>query len=92
MKGKKTYNNLRRFRRARGYTQKEVAAMLGLKTSSIISRWEKGTRLPDTVNALKLAALYRSAVDVIYQDLRLKLADEIVGRERAVIKDRSDHG
>lgn len=85
MKNGRIRNNLRRFRREKGLSQKEVAEIMGLESSSVVSRWEKGTRLPDTMNALKLAALYRSAVDVIYQDLRFKLTDEILDREEAVI-------
>ncbi|MBI2842112.1 MAG: helix-turn-helix transcriptional regulator [Armatimonadetes bacterium] len=77
-------NRLKRYRRERGLSQKDVARALGLSSSSIVSRWENGTCLPDTTNALRLAALYRSCVDVIYDELRSDLADEIVGCETAI--------
>lgn len=54
--------------------------MLGLKNSAMISRWEKNVVIPETINALKMAALYHSSVDVIYGDLRLALADELGGK------------
>ena len=92
MKGKRIRNNLRRFRREHGLSQKDVAAILGLQSSSMVSRWEKGVCLPETINALKLAALYRSAVDVIYQDLRLALADEIWERRQSLCKTGGQHG
>lgn len=79
------YNSLRRFRRERGLSQKEVATILGLANSAAISRWEKGTVLPETLNALKMAALYRSSVDVIYSDLRIKLSDELAQREKVAL-------
>jgi transcriptional regulator with XRE-family HTH domain len=91
MRHKRTPNNLRRFRRERGLSQKDVAAILGIKSSSMVSRWEKGVTLPETLNALKMAALYRSAVDVIYDDLRLGLIDEIARRERVITKSTGRH-
>jgi transcriptional regulator with XRE-family HTH domain len=71
------HNNLRRFRREKGLSQKQVARILGLKSSAMISRWEKGLVMPETLNALKMAALYHSSVDVIFGDLRLALANEL---------------
>lgn len=83
-------NKLRCLRRMRGLSQKDVAKVLGLKSTSMISRWEKGICLPETLNALKLAVLYRSAVDVIYTDLRESLIDELLIRETLLIKRKED--
>jgi transcriptional regulator with XRE-family HTH domain len=79
------HNQLRRFRREIGLSQKEVAAILGLKSAAPVSRWEKGIVLPETLNALKLAALYRSSVDVIYSDLRFELCDELAHTGKTVL-------
>ena len=79
------HNQLRRFRREVGLSQKEVAAILGLNSAAPVSRWEKGIVLPETLNALKLAALYRSSVDVIYGDLRFELSDKVTQKEQAVL-------
>jgi len=87
VESKQFHNNcLKLLRRERGLTQKQVARILGLKSSSTISRWESGFSLPDTLNALKLAAVYRSAVDVIYEDLREAISDELLQRERAIFR------
>jgi transcriptional regulator with XRE-family HTH domain len=51
------HNRLKRFRKEKGLAQKDVARILGVKSSSMISRWERGASLPETLNVLKLAAL-----------------------------------
>lgn len=78
-------NSLRRYRRVRGMKQKEVARILGIKSASMISRWEKGITLPSTENAFKLAAIYRTMVDALYMDYLVRLKDEIRKREEVLI-------
>jgi transcriptional regulator with XRE-family HTH domain len=84
--GKITYkripNCLRKYRRARGLNQKEVAKSLGLKSASIISRWEKGICLPSTINLFKLAALYRTLVDALFIDLLRFLRQKLIKKEK----------
>jgi transcriptional regulator with XRE-family HTH domain len=77
---KRIHNYLRRCRKQRGLKQKDVADILGLVSASMISRWEKGLSLPETHNALRMAALYHTTVDFIYQDLRLDMQDELDAR------------
>ena len=91
MEHQRYHNQLRRFRRERCLTQKEVAEIMGLRNSAMISRWEKGTVLPETVNALKMAALYRSSVDVIYRDLRLSVMEKLIQREEVIKTRWEDH-
>ena len=86
MKRRRIHNYLRRCRKARGLTQTEVAYILGLESSSMISRWEKGVSLPETLNALKIAAIYDTTVDFLYEDIRLALLDELSPRTDAVTK------
>ena len=86
MQQRRYHNNLRRFRREKCLTQKEVAEILGLHNSAMISRWEKGSVMPETLSALKLSALYRTSVDVIYHDLRLSVRDELSQREKVVLE------
>lgn len=85
MDRRRFHNYLRRFRRERGLTQRQVAIIMGLNNSTVVSRWEKGSVLPETQSVLKMAILYRSSVDVIYSDLRDSLTDEIREREKAVL-------
>ena len=69
-----------------GLTQTDVAKILGLKSTSPISRWEHGVRLPETISALKLSILYDASVDDIYEDLRLDLVDELSPRTDRVLQ------
>ena len=77
-------NRLKRYRRSRGLSQKDVAQILGVKNASMISRWEKGLALPSTLNAFKLALIYRSWTDTLYTDLLVSLKGEIQKREDAL--------
>ena len=77
-------NRLRRCRRSRGLSQKEVAEILGLKDASMISRWENGQGMPSMLNAFKLALVYRIWTDTLYTDLLASLKGEIQKREDAL--------
>ena len=78
---KKIPNCLRKYRMARGFKQKEVAKLLGLKSASMVSRWEKGNSFPNSINLFKLAALYRTLVDALYIDLIRLLKQEQIKKE-----------
>ena len=78
-------NCLKKHRKARGLTQRDVAAILGLKCASVISRWENGACLPSTTNLLELAAVYRIMVDALYIDLLRLLRTDLLERERCVL-------
>jgi len=83
---RKIPNLLRRYRKARGLRQNQVAAILGLKSASVISRWEKGTRIPSTVSALELSAIYRTMVNVMFPKLDTMLRARLRKREEDVLK------
>lgn len=82
----KTFPNcLRRYRKARGLKQKEVAKILGLESASMISRWERGRCLPSTMNLFRLASLYRIMTDALFIDLLKALRDDLRKREEKVL-------
>ena len=62
-------NCLRRYRKAKALKQKEVAQILGLKSASQISRWERGFCMPSSLNLLKRSLVYRPMVDALFIDL-----------------------
>lgn len=64
--------------------------MLGLKSSSMISRWEKGAVLPKALNLFKLAALYRTMVDGLFIDL-LKAVKADVCRREGILKSKGEN-
>ncbi len=84
-KSKTTPNCLRRYRKARGLSQKEVAKILGLKSASAISRWENGLCLPSSMNLFRLASLYRTMVDALFIDLLRALRSDLRKREERVL-------
>jgi len=83
---KKIQNNLRKYRKAIGLKQREVAEILGLKNSGMISRWEKGVCLPSLVNAFKLAGLYSVLVDALFFSLIRVIKRKIMERQEDFLK------
>ncbi|MCX6565116.1 MAG: helix-turn-helix transcriptional regulator [Candidatus Aminicenantes bacterium] len=78
---KKIPNNLRRYRKAIGLKQKEVAEILNLKSAGMISRWEKGICLPSLTNVIKLSGIYSVLVDALFFPLIRMIKRKIIERE-----------
>ena len=78
---KKIPNNLRKYRKAIGLKQNDVARILDLKSASMISRWEKGVCLPSLLNTFKLAGLYSVLVDALFFPLIRLIKKKIMERE-----------
>ena len=70
-------NQLRRYRKLRGLTQREVSTILGFKSASKICRWENGVATPSLVSCIKLAVLYSTWVDGLYIDLVREIRTEV---------------
>ena len=81
---KRIYNNLYYYRRLWGYSLKDVAFLLGYKSTSVISRWEKGIEAPSHANFLALAYIYRTPCEVLYQEYRSELIAPIHERENVL--------
>lgn len=62
-------NRLWRYRKLAGYSQKDVAAILGIYNTSMISRWESGQSMPSGENLIKLSKLYKTLVNELYYEL-----------------------
>ncbi|TKJ32895.1 MAG: hypothetical protein CEE38_21990 [Planctomycetes bacterium B3_Pla] len=91
VKQKMIPNSLRKCRRARGLTQKEVAHILGLNTTGLISRWENGVCFPNPLTIIKLAILYRTMADGLFIDLRRSLKDEIHKAEKKLLRKKANY-
>lgn len=81
-------NSLRKYRKARGLTQKDVSYILGLKSTSSVSRWERGFCIPKLTNIFKLAVLYRTMADALFIDLRRLLQEDILKVERRILQNK----
>jgi transcriptional regulator with XRE-family HTH domain len=78
---KKIPNNLRKYRKAIGLKQKEVAKILNLRSAGMISRWEKGVCLPSLTNVIKLSGIYSVLVDALFFPLIRLIKRKIMERE-----------
>jgi len=56
--------NLKRLRKAKNLTQKDIAEMLGISLQSV-SKWERGDTMPDVTFLPPLANLYNVSVDTL---------------------------
>ena len=81
-------NNLRLHRKTCGYTQRQVAALLGLHDAVPVSMWEKGAMLPNTANLIKLSVLYQTLPTKLYEKLFQHYRDELRERELQLFTDK----
>lgn len=56
-----------------GFTQWQVAALLGYLTRNDLSHYERGQRVPSLVTALKFEIVYRVPVAFLFADLNARL-------------------
>jgi len=64
-----TINNLKTIRIRAGYTQKQVAELLGKDMENRLSRWERGNAAPSVLNLFKLSKLYRVSCEEMYPEI-----------------------
>src|SRR5574341_112244 len=74
-------NRLWRYRRRMGVTQRQVAILLGYRSSADIGDDERGDKLPNLVTALKLEIAYRVPVAFLFPDLYGRLKATVRARE-----------
>ena len=80
-KNKNVKTHLFRLRRIRGFSQKRLAYLLGLRSTSAISDYERGRRLPPILTAMLMEIVLGTKLSEIYADLYQRLALEAVTRE-----------
>ena len=74
-------NRLKRYRRLFSFSQKEVAALLGLNDTSPLCRWEKGISLPGVMHLFGLARIFKVMPNEMYFDLWQNISKEISVKE-----------
>jgi len=70
-------NQLWIYRKRMGFSQKDVASLLGHKTTSHVSDYEQGKRLPGLETALKLEIILRVPVAFLYGELYEELKQSL---------------
>lgn len=74
-------NYLFRLRRIRRLTQKQLAVLLGLRSREVITKYERGQRLPSLRTAMLMEIVLGARLSEIYVDLYRELGLEVVVRE-----------
>lgn len=59
-------NNLKRYRRIAGFSQAEIAVILGVGYTTTISKWERGFLLPNISQLFTLSILYNTTPQELY--------------------------
>ena len=80
---KSTQNNLVLYRRRMGFTQKQVARLLGLRETSMISHYEHGRSFPPLAVALSLEIVLRTPVAFLFPELHDNLKRQIRETEQS---------
>lgn len=62
------FNNLKFFRKKKGYTQEQVAEKIGVSRQAV-AKWENGETLPDIDNIIALADFYEVTVDSLVRNV-----------------------
>lgn len=74
-------NRLWQYRKRMGFTQRQVALILGYASPTDLSHYERGRKLPSLTTALKLGVVYRIPVEFLYHDLYVQLKEELRVKE-----------
>ena len=75
-----------------GFTQAEVATLLGYHQPTDISHYEHGRKLPSLVTALKLELIYRAPVGFLFYDLRDELRAQVQSHAEQMRPEGDVHG
>ena len=75
-------NRLWFYRKQLGYSQKKVAFLLGHRSASRVSNYERGHRVPALATAMKLALILQTPISRLYPDLHAQLKAHIERREK----------
>ncbi len=82
----KLKNDLVLVRRKRGLSRKQVASLLGYKSTSTIGKIEQGRLIPRLPTILSLEILYRAPIAYLYPQLYASIRDDLRRREAALLK------
>lgn len=85
-------NRLWKYRRRMGFSQRQVALILGYASPTHVSRYEHGAKLPSLITALKLEIVYRVPVAFLFPELYAHLKVELRAREERLRADRDGQG
>lgn len=79
-------NRLQLHRKILRYTQSQVAHLLGLKNTVMLSAWERGEVMPSAINLFKLSIVYRTFPHELYSELLLEFKEVMKVKEFELLK------
>jgi len=79
-------NHLTRYRERLGFTQEQLARLVGCRRRQTIARIEAGASLPNVKTLLKLSAAVRAPVEFLYEETYLCLRTEVRLQEERMPK------
>jgi len=74
-----------------GFTQQQVAEIIGYHSSTDLSHYEHGRKLPSLVTALKLEVVYRVPVAFLFPEIYHELKEQLRAREERLLRRRTRH-
>jgi transcriptional regulator with XRE-family HTH domain len=83
---KRKHNHLDIYRRRLSFSSRQVAQLLGHQSTSTLSNYERGERLPGLVNAFRLAIILRVPIEFLFPILYEELREEIRALEERSAK------
>ncbi len=83
-RSKQIQNNLVLYRRRMGFTQKQVARLLGQRDTSMVSHYEHSRALPPLAVALGLEIIYRVPVAFLFPAMYDELKRQIREQEQTL--------
>lgn len=84
-------NALWKYRKRMGFSQSQVAEILGYVSQADISRLEHGRKLPSLIGALKLEIVYRVPVAFLFPELYARLKAKLREREEELRREWDSH-
>lgn len=82
-------NELKKYRKITGLSQKDVAKLLGFKNTSRISLWEKGVGMPNLLNVAKLSSIYSVLVDTLFIELFRVVRKDVKEQRKKYVTDKT---
>jgi transcriptional regulator with XRE-family HTH domain len=76
------------YRQRMGFTQEQVALLVGLQNERTVRRFESGGTLPGSQTILRLGAALRVPVEFLYGDTYKALREEVRAREEGMPRER----
>jgi transcriptional regulator with XRE-family HTH domain len=78
-------NCLRLYRKKNDLSQKKAAYLMGLKTASSLSHYEKGDKAPSLKNALKLEIVFHAPAAFLFREFYSELKKEVEERREKLM-------